>query len=74
MSKMSDYMMDVENFCDGYFYGGMKDFTIDEVVEDVNRYFGFSVGGDEVPNSGDFLLAGLYARNYLLEKLGEVNE
>ena len=22
MSKMKNYMMDIEEFCDGYFYGG----------------------------------------------------
>ena len=29
MSKMNNWMMDIEDFCDGYFYGGMNDFTID---------------------------------------------
>ena len=32
MSNMKNYMMDVEEFCDGYFYGGDSEFTIDEDV------------------------------------------
>tara|TARA_R100000315_G_C5149956_1_gene85881 strand:- start:318 stop:500 length:183 start_codon:yes stop_codon:yes gene_type:complete len=58
MSKMKNYMMDVEEFCDGYFYGGDSEFTIDEVVEDVGMYF----------KSG---LASEYAKEYLERQLGE---
>ena len=39
MSQMKNFMMDVEAFCDGYSYDGMKDFTVGEVVEDVEMYF-----------------------------------
>ncbi len=58
MSKMKNWMMDVEAFCDGYSYGGMKDFTFGEVVEDVEMYF----------KSNE---ATKYAKRYLTEKLGE---
>ena len=58
MGKMKNYMMDIEEFCDGYFYGGDVDFTIDEVVEDVHMYFKTSE-------------AAKYARLYLTEQLGE---
>ena len=65
MSKMKNYMMDIEEFCDGYFYGGERtfygtvDFTIDEVVEDVGMYF----KSNEASN---------YAKRYLTEQLGEM--
>ena len=47
MGKMKDLVMQIEEFCDGYFYAGSDqpmvldedDFTIDEVVEDVQEYF-----------------------------------
>jgi len=47
MGKMKDWTMDIEEFCSGYFYAGSDqpmvldedDFTIDEVVEDVQEYF-----------------------------------
>ena len=39
MGKVKNYMMDIEDFCNGYFYGGESEFTIDEVVEDVGMYF-----------------------------------
>ena len=61
MSKMKNYMMDIEEFCDGYFYGGDvdTDFTIDEVVEDVGMYFKSDT-------------AKIYARQYLTEQSGEM--
>jgi len=59
MSKMKNYMMDIEEFCDGYFYGGDVDFTVDEVVEDVKMYFKTDSAKD-------------YARNYLTKTLGEM--
>ena len=59
MSKMKNYMMDIEEFCDGYFYGGEVDFTIDEVVEDVGMYFKYDTMAKE------------YAKTYLTKRLGE---
>jgi hypothetical protein len=68
MSKMNNWMMDIEDFCNGYFYDNhsdgnsftMKedDFTIEEVVEDVGMYF----------KSNE---ATKYAKQYLTEQLGE---
>jgi len=61
MSAMKNYMMDIQEFCDGYSYGGktlLNDFTIDEIVEDVHMYF----------KTND---AAKYARQYLSEQLGE---
>lgn len=40
MSKMKNWIMDIQEFCDGYFYGGGEtDFTINEIVEDAGMYF-----------------------------------
>ncbi len=58
MSKMKNLMMDVEEFCDGYFYGGDSEFTVDEVVEDVGMYFKTD-------------LSKKYAEEYLESQLGE---
>jgi hypothetical protein len=56
-------MMDIEEFCDGYFYGGDiydVDFTIDEVVEDVGMYFKYDTMAKE------------YAKEYLTKTLGDI--
>ena len=60
MSKIKNWMMDIEEFCDGYFYGGDVDFTIDEVVEDVGMYFKYDTMAKE------------YAKEYLEKTLGEM--
>ena len=59
MGKMNNWMMDIEDFCNGYSYGGMNDFTIDEVVEDVGMYF----------KSNE---ASKYAKQYLTTQMGEM--
>jgi hypothetical protein len=69
MSKMNNWMMDIEDFCNGYFYDNhsdgnsftMKedDFTIEEVVEDVGMYF----------KSNE---ATKYAKQYLTTQMGEM--
>ena len=56
---MKNYMMDIQEFCDGYYYDGMNDFPIDEVVEDAGMYF----------KSNE---AKKYARQYLTTQLGEI--
>ena len=37
MAKMKNFMMDVEEFCDGYFYGDFRgakfDFTAEEIAD-----------------------------------------
>ena len=57
MSNMKNYMMDVEEFCDGYAFGG-DEHCIDEVVAAVDNAFRSTVAGD-------------YARDYLTWKFGE---
>ena len=60
MSKMKNYMMDIEEFCDGYDYGeGVSDFIVDEIVEDAGMYF-------------KTVTAKNYARQYITEQLGEM--
>ena len=61
MSEMKNYMMDIEDFCDGYFYGEgiMNDFSIEEVAEDAKKFFGSSMAKD-------------YAIVYLTKTLGEI--
>ena len=58
MSKMKNYMMDIEEFCDGYFYGGDSELTIDEVAADADKFFRSTMAGD-------------YAMDYLKRQLGE---
>ena len=62
MSYMKNYMMEVEEFCDGYFYSdwikGPNDFSIEEVSEDAKKYFGTSI-------------AKKHAVAYLTKTLGE---
>jgi hypothetical protein len=55
---MKNYMMDIEEFCDGYFYGGDSEFTIDEVAADADKFFRSTMAGD-------------YAMDYLKRQLGE---
>ena len=69
MGKMNNWMMDIEDFCNGYFYDNhsdgnsftMKedDFTIEEVIEDVGMYF----------KSNE---ATKYAKQYLTTQMGEM--
>ena len=68
MSKMKNYIMDIEEFCDGYFYGASlnaNDFSeklnvsIEEVSEDAKKYFGTSMAKD-------------HAIAYLTKTLGEI--
>ena len=61
MSKMKNYMMNIEEFCDGYFYGEgiMIDFSIEEISEDAKKYFGTSMAKD-------------HAIAYLTKTLGEI--
>ena len=62
MGKVKNWMMEIEEFCDGYFYPdlGLTDFTIDEVVEDVGMYFKYDNA------------AKVYAREYLTKIMGEI--
>jgi hypothetical protein len=61
MSNMKNWMMDIEEFCDGYFFDAPvpNDFSVDEVVEDVGMYF----------KSNE---ATKYAKQYLTKIMGEI--
>jgi hypothetical protein len=58
---MKNWMMDIEEFVDGYFYGCVQsgEVAIDEVIEDVGMYF----------KSNE---ATKYAKRYITEQMGEV--
>ena len=56
MSKMKNYMMDIEEFCDGYAFGG-DECDFDEVAAAASITFG--------------TMAGVFAKSYLIEKYGE---
>ena len=61
MSKIKNHMMDIEEFCDGYFFTGgpENDFSIEEVSEDAKKYFGTSMAKD-------------HAIAYLTKTLGDI--
>ena len=60
MGAMKNWMMNIEEFCDGYFYGeGEIDFTVEEVAEDAAAYFNSKV-------------AGAHAKEYVTKTLGEI--
>jgi len=62
MAKVKNWMMDIEDFVDGYFYDGMfedNDFSIDEVVEDVGILFKSNMAKE-------------YAREYIEKNLAEI--
>ena len=58
MSKMKNYMMDIEEFCDDCFFGG-NELTVDEVVHAADVQFRSTMAGD-------------HARKYLETQLGEM--
>ena len=57
MSNMKNYMMDVEEVCDGYAFGG-DEHCIDEVAAAADNAFRSTMAGD-------------YARDYLTWKFGK---
>jgi hypothetical protein len=62
MSKMKNYMMDIEEFCDCAITtgrDGVYDFSIEEISEDAKKHFGTSMAKD-------------HAIAYLTKTLGEI--
>ena len=61
MSKIKNYMMDIEEFCDGYFFTGDSEnnFSIEEISEAAKKYFNTSMAKD-------------HAIAYLTKTLGEI--
>ena len=60
MGKMKNWMMDIEEFVDGYFYDAPEpfNFTVDEICEDAEMMF-------------RSVEASKYAKRYIAEKVGE---
>ena len=59
MGKVKNWMMDIEEFCNGYFYGGDSEFTVEEVADDAEKFFSSVETGN-------------YAQKYLEKTLGEI--
>ena len=57
MSKMKNYMMDIEEFWDGYAFGG-DEYDFDEVAAAATKTFGAA-------------MAGAFAKDYLKRTYGE---
>jgi hypothetical protein len=57
MAKVKNWMMDIEEFCDGYFFGGDSEFTVEEVADDAAKWFGSAEAGN-------------HAEKYLIKTLG----
>ena len=58
MAKVKNWMMDIEEFCDDFFYGGDSEYEVGEVADLAESQFG----------SG----AGDYAQEYIETTLGEM--
>jgi len=58
MGAVKNWMMDIEEFCDGLFYGGDSEYTVEEAADMVESKFGFG--------SGD------HAKEYIEKTLGEM--
>ena len=63
MGAVKNWLMDIEEFCDGYFYGSDQpdftvDFTAEEVAEDAQSFFNSKMAGD-------------HAKEYVTKILGE---
>jgi len=62
MSKMKNYMMDIEEFCDDYFHAGVPygvTPSAEEVAADAEMVFNSKMAGD-------------YAEKYTTKVLGEI--
>ena len=59
MSKIKNYMMCIEEFCDGYAFGG-DEYDFDEIAAAVDKTFRSTVAGD-------------YAIDYLEKQYGSCN-
>ena len=58
MAKVKNWMMDIEEFCDDFFYSGDSEYEVEEVADFAESKFG----------SG----AGTYAQEYIEKTLAEI--
>ena len=58
MGKVKYWMMDIEEFCDNFFYGGDSEFEVGEVADLAESKFGFGAGD--------------YAQEYIEKTLAEI--
>ena len=59
MAKVKNWMMDIEEFCDGLFYGGDSEYTVEEAADLVELTFHSKT-------------AGVHAKEYIEKTLGEI--
>ena len=59
MGKVKNWMMDIEEFCDGLFYGGDSEYTVEEAADLVESKFHSKMAGD-------------HAKEYIEKTLGEI--
>ena len=59
MSKVKNWMMDIEEFCDGLFYGGDSEYTVEEAANLVEAKFHSKTAGD-------------HAKEYIEKTLAEI--
>ena len=58
MGAVKNWMMDIEEFCDGFFYGEVEiDFTDEEIAEDAQSFFHSKMAGN-------------HAKEYVIKILG----
>ena len=58
MAKVKNWMRDIEEFCDNFFYGGDSEYEVEEIADLAESKFG----------SG----AGNYAQEYIEKTLAEI--
>ena len=58
MAKVKNWMMDIEEFCDNFFYGGDSEYEVEEIADLAESKFG--------PG------AGAYAQEYIEKTLAEI--
>ena len=58
MAKVKNWMMDIEEFCDDFFYGGDSEYEVEEIADLAESKFGS--------------VAGNYAQEYIEKTLAEI--
>ena len=57
MAKVKNWMMDIEEFCDNFFYGGDSEYEVEEIADLVESKFHSKMAGD-------------HAKEYVTKTLG----
>ena len=46
MAKVKNWMMDIEEFCDDFFYGGDSEYEVEEIADLAESKFGSGAGNN----------------------------